>query len=342
MLDVTIANMHVLKKIGLFISVGFLPLLIFYLVFAYGFNNTIGNIDYVKDSLQESGIYKETAEIIVKQSTKDAPSEKIVARSIKKAASTNNIQKIAEPVITGFYKWLEGDTKDLKFDLDIKPIKKTFVSTYKINLKKYIADLPTCTTYENLDYNDISKITCLPPDIDANQVVNQAIDQAVNNNDVFSDNATSDGRLSSKDTKEAGLSSPVDNPPTIIPDLYRFIKASWPYAIVLTLLSVIGVIFLSKSKMYGAKKIGITLIVSSVWLIISGILMKLSVDNFLPATDPNDNQVPTESIINLIKTLFADISNIWLWPGVSLFIIGIILVTVVHHNLKQPKQTKTL
>lgn len=330
--------MNVLKKIGLVVSAGLLSPLIFFLVFAAGFNKTIGNQEYVKTTVAESGLYKEIGQIIISQSTKDAPKDKIIAKAITKVANENQIQKITEPAIAGVYSWLEGETPKLLVELNLEEIQTAFTNTYKADLEKFANKLPQCSSYQTVVNYDVSTLKCIPPGTDINQLINQSIDQAKANNDVFAEAFTSNGTIDNEEAEKAGIASPVEsNLPEQIPMLFQFLQKSWPYMLVLLVLCVVGTILLSKSLLYGLRKVGVTLILSSIGLIIAGLLMKYSIENLVPATDPSANQVPTESIQNIVKTLLGDLSGVWLWPGVVLLVLGIVATVVASIYINKNK-----
>ncbi len=321
--------MSVLKKIGLVISAGLLSPLIFFLVFSAGFNKTIGNEEYVRTTIAESGLYGEISQIIVDQSTKDAPKDKIIAKAISKVANEDQIQKITEPAIAGVYSWLEGDTPKLLVELDLDQIQSSFTKTYKNDLKKFANKLPKCTSYQTTVSYDISALKCIPPGTDINQLINQSIDQAKANNDVFAEASSSNRTIDNEEAEKAGIASPIEsNLPEQIPMLFQFLQKSWPYMLVLFVLSVVGTIMLSKTRLHGLRKVGVTLILSSVGLIIAGLLMRVSIDSLSPATDPAADQAPTESIQNIVKTLLGDLSGVWLWPGVILLLLGVVGFTI--------------
>jgi len=330
--------MNALKKIGLVVSVGLLSPLIFLLVFTVGFNKTIGNEEYVKTTVAESGLYKEIGQIIVKQSTKDAPKDKIIAKAISKVASEEQIQKITEPAIAGVFSWLEGDTPKLLVELDLEQLQNSFTKTYKTDLKKFANKLPQCANYQSSAGYDISTLKCIPPGTDVNQLINQSIDQAKANNDVFAEANASNGTIDNNEAENAGLTSPIESDlPKEIPALFQFLQKSWPYILVLFALSIVGTILLSKTRLHGLRKVGVTLILSSIGLIIAGLLMRLSIDSLSPATDPSADQVPTESIQNIVKTLLGDLSGVWLWPGVILLIFGILATIVASIYINKAK-----
>ncbi len=332
-----------MKKIGLVISAGLLSPLIFFLVFTLGFNKTIGNQEYVKTIISESGLYEEISQIIVNQSTKDAPKDKIIAKAISKVANESQIQKITEPAIAGVFSWLEGDTPKLLVELDLDQIQTSFAKTYKTDLKKFASKLPQCSSYQTAVNYDISTLKCIPPGTDINQLIDQSIDQAKANNDVFAEAFTSNGTIDNEEVEKAGIASPVEsNLPEQIPMMFQFLQKSWPYMLVLFVLCIVGTITLSKTRLHGLRKIGVTLILSSIGLIIAGLLMRLSIDSLVPATDPSASQVPTESIQNIVKTLLGDLSSVWLWPGVILLVVGVtatIVASIYINKAKPPTDT---
>lgn len=335
--------MDFLKKIGLVISAGLLSPLIFFLIFTLGFNKTIGNQEYVKTTIAESGLYKEIGQIIVKQSTKDAPKDEIIAKAISRVATEERIQSITEPAIAGVFSWLEGDTPKLLVELDLEQVQNSFTKTYKADLKKFANKLPQCTSYQTQANYDISTLKCIPPGTDINQLINQSIDQAKANNDVFAEANASDGTIDNTEAKEAGIASPIEsNLPKEIPMLFQFLQKSWPYMLVLFVLSVVGTIFLSKTRFHGIRKVGVTLILSSIGLIIAGMLMKISIDSLTPATNPSTDQAPTESIQNIVKTLLGDLSGVWIWPGIILLILGIVATVVSSIYINKNRQPSDL
>lgn len=332
--------MDILKKIGLVLAVGLLAPTIYTLVFVYSFNHTIGDKEYLANSITESGLYLETSKIIIKQATKDDPSNKLLSKSIATAASPENIQKITNPVIDASYAWLNGETKTPKIVINIDVIKDSFVKAYSKALKVRANTMPTCAYGQIPNLEDISKIDCIPTGTNVNQLIDEAIDQANLNNDVFSDSTTSDGNLTNKDAEDLGFSAPIDeNTPETIPKVFQFVKKIFPYATALLALCLIGVIMLSKTKLHGARKGSITLLVSGIFLTISAMMLRFSIDNLLPTANDSSSQAPIESLKKLVETIFSYWARILQNSGIALFVIGLIgiIVATIFINKAKPK-----
>lgn len=332
--------MNVIKKIGLVLSVGLLAPAIYTLVFVYSFHHTIGDKEYLANSITESGLYIETSKIIVKQATKDDPSNKLLAKSIATAASPENIQKIANPVIDASYAWLNGETKTPKIVIKIDKIKDSFVSTYTKALKVRAKTLPACTYGQIPNLEDISKIDCIPAGTNINQLIDEAIDQANLNNDVFSDSSTSDGSLTNNEAEDLGFSAPInENTPETIPKIFQLVKKIFPYALILLIISLVGVIMLSKTKLNGARKGSVTLLITGVFLTISAIILRFSISNLIPTANDNSSQAPIESLKKLAETIFSDWARILQNSGITLFIIGVlgIILATIFINKAKPK-----
>ncbi len=332
--------MNILKKIGLVLSVGLLPLAIYTLVFVYSFNHTIGDKQYLTKSIEESGLYLETSKIIIKQATKDDPKNKLLAKSITVAASPENIQKITNPVIDASYAWLNGRTKTPKIVISINEIKDTFVSAYSKALKSRAKTLPACTYGQIPNLEDISKIDCIPSGTNINQLIDEAVDQANLNNDVFSDSTTSDGNLTNKEAEDLGFSAPInENTPETIPKAFQLVKKIFPYALILLIISLVGVIMLSRTKLHGARKGSVTLLITGVFLTISAIMLRFSISNLLPTTSDNSSQAPVESLKKLAETIFSDWAKILQNSGIALIVFGLIgiVVATIFINKTKPK-----
>lgn len=332
--------MNILKKIGLVLSVGLLAPTIYTLVFAYSFNHTIGNKEYLANSINESGLYLETSKIIVKQATKDDPSNKLLAKSIATAASPENIQKITKPVIDASYAWLNGETKTPKIVINIDEIKDSFVKSYTKALKVRAKTLPTCAYGQIPNLEDTSNIDCIPSGTNVNQLIDEAIDQANLNNDVFSDSTTSDGSLTNKEAEDLGFSAPInENTPETIPKLFQLVEKIFPYAFILLIISLVGVVMLSKTKLHGARKGSVTLLITGVFLTISAIMLRFSISNLMPTTSDNSSQAPIESLKKLAETIFSDWARILQNSGITLLIIGVIgvIIFTIFINRLKPK-----
>lgn len=330
--------MNILKKIGLVLSVGLLAPAIYTLVFVYSFNRTVGDKQYISNSVQESGLYLETSKIIVKQATKDDPKNKLLAKSIATAASPEKIQEITNPVIDASYAWLNGETKTPTIVINIDEIKDSFVGAYSKALKARAKTLPACAYGQIPNLEDISKIDCISSGTDVNQLVDEAITQASINNDVFSDTSTSDGNLTNKEAEELGFSAPInDNTPETIPKIFQFVKNIFPYGVGLLILCLAGVIFLSKSKLHGARKGSVTFLITGVFLIISAMALRFSLNNLLPTASDSTSQAPVESLKKLAETIFSDWARIMQNSGIALLVIGIIGVIVASILISKAK-----
>ncbi|MCA9332598.1 hypothetical protein KDA00_01870 [Candidatus Saccharibacteria bacterium] len=190
--------MHVLKKI---LIAFFAPLIAFTSIIGiitFSITRFATSPDSVKSTLDQSGIYDNLVDNLLLNVTKDGASEQgekgnkglpidnpEVKTAIKNALPPEFWQNAAEEIIDGVYVWLNGDSKVIAFNVDLREPKQNLIN----NLGDYVVQrteaLPVCTSPEQIgDPDDIFNLACKPPDFNAEETKQKLIDEA-NKSEIF-------------------------------------------------------------------------------------------------------------------------------------------------------------
>ncbi len=134
------------------------------------FKVTFGNQYFIKQSLNNSGLYS-TVEKGIKQQmatqvasvSSTATLNPIISQAIDKSVTSNLIQQNIESTISNAYAWLNGENTDLVISYNVDDAQATFLQEVTDGLRKRAKTLPECSRKLRPTTNDIFTINCIPP-----------------------------------------------------------------------------------------------------------------------------------------------------------------------------------
>lgn len=335
--------MNGLKKFGLVVAVLLFGPLFLLSVFSFGFNRTLGDEAYTKQTIVEAGFYSAVGDTIVTKAGGEAGGEPIVTAALQSAVSGDRLQGTLEPLIDGTYSWLSGQTQQPQFSLAIEPIKANFQQSLTTALQDRAASLPPCTRANPYNGEDVLNANCIPPGTDVNALITDAVTKVTSNASVFSDEVVADGTINTQEASDLGVNDPTQNLPTALPDAYQFLTDGLWFFIGGTVLTGVGVIFLSKTWLYGLRKLGVLLVVNGVIVLIIGLGLQFVVGTIVPTTSVESTEATVDALQQASKIILADTASLLKTAGVAsavLGIIGIVTSSVVISKKRSPKDKK--
>lgn len=329
--------MQGLKKTGLVLSVVlFGPLFLLSLI-SFTFSRTIGNLYYTKQVVAEAGFYEAAGEAIAQQSLGESGGDPLITAAVESAVSGDRLQQTLEPLIEGTYAWLDGTTAQPEFSLAVEPIKTNFVSTLTSALEARAASLPPCTSAAQFSGEDIYSYTCIPPGTDVNAAINDAVSRVVSNASLFSDQLVADGTISASDAAQFGINDPSQNLPSSLPSSYQFLLGGQWYFVAATVLTIAGMLSLSKSWLYGLRKVGVLLVVNGVFVLITGLLLSFVGGSLIPTTSVEVTASTVNALEQASRVILVDSASTLKVVGVGATIVGIIAIVVSSVVLNKRK-----
>lgn len=337
------ALMNVLKKIGLGISVLLLGPALIGFISIYSFNKTIGDKQYVVDTVNEAKVYEEISTFVIKKVSDENDNDKILKKTLEQTLSPKSMDELISPAIDNAYLWLEGESQQPNLDIDVSKLEKSFVSTYTKNLQAQAKKLPDCAFGEIPDTTNISKITCIPAGLDINQLINDTVKQSTETSDLFGDETTSDGSLDSQEVEDLGFSTPAnETAPKEIPQAYQVAKKSLPFVVGIGLLCLLGVVFLSKTKLHGLRKIGVVFLINGVGVLVMGWAVSYLSDSVLPTAAVEPSEAPIEAVKTAALMVFSDVGRTFTIAGILLSVAGVIGIITSTALIQKTKAKKAV
>lgn len=334
--------MRFVRRVLLGLTVLILASLLFGIAFSIGIIHTFSSPAPIKHIISDSGIYSSVLSSSLDQAspiTGDGTQIPFSNAVLRKAAATTFppqfIKQNAETIIDSVYKWLDGKTPLPDFYIDLSSQKATFASSVSQSVQQELAGLPACTKTSIPPSFDALSATCLPPGVTPSAAA-ASLQSAILNGQGFLDNPiiTADTIKASGDNQSI-FADQLKN----APQYYHNAKAVPSILASLSVLATIAVIFLSKTRRSGMKKIGFILLICGVLLLLTawsaGHIATGKTDNIAPRISL-DNNIVQANVRAMITDAVRLISKSWWYFGAVYCVLG--LLTIIA-TIFWPKQS---
>jgi len=300
---------------------------------------TILNAGYIKSTLASSGVYNN----LISDSLKSTSDQSIPTPSNTQndiiTALTPTVQHVVTPaflqlnvnkVIDGYNDWLHGKTAYPTFTLDFSQIKAGLSEQINQYIQDRYVQLPICSRYNMPSSFDPLNADCRP------NITPSASDFATATNNYLNEVPF----LKNDQVTFATFNTSPDQPSSktwqTAPKAYRWASLA-PY--ILTVLSIIGaviIIFLSRNKAKGWRRIGNVFTINGALLLIVGLTSTLFLaDRFNDINIGGNAPADQAKFINDIFIPFSQklVSSIGRWIlifGIIYIVIGIVSYYISH------------
>lgn len=307
-----------LKRFSLGLLVAFFSFCLVTVAVLAATNAVFGKPDTLKQTLAESGAYNGFSAGLVDQvattnaeKTQQSGIDPAILKQVgEKVLTPTKVQSYAEQIIDGTYNWLEGETAQPEFNLNVGSLQTEFGGAVGDVAVDRVQKLPLCT-YQQLaamDTRDIDpfNLKCRPPGINLAAERAKLVKEVANTNDTLADSSLTAADLKDKESGQ----TPFQNL-SFLPTLFQWSKA-WPIILgVLGLATAAGVIFWSEDRNKAVKRLSIKLIVTGVVLLVgiwltSFVLSRANLGRGVEATQMND------ALLTIVKTLSSAFNRILL------------------------------
>jgi hypothetical protein len=271
-----------------------------------------------------------------------AISSTVVRQAAQSAFPQSLLKQSVQTFVNSNYAWLEGKTATPTFKIDLSNAKQQFATKVaESSVVAHLKSLPACTPAQTVQLASANPLllSCSPVGI-SSQVVAAQLSQQV---------AASSGFLnspvitaSSISTKGLNTSKPYYQKLTKLPKAYQLIqKLPWILSIV-GILSVIGIVFCSRSKRSGIRKVSIVLFISGIILVIDKLITDALFSKFKSSAfnGVNNSQIQ-QSLTSFAHYVEAELVKIDLWFGIAYLALAIILfglLIATRQRTKKPKK----
>jgi hypothetical protein len=306
-------------------------LFLFVAAFGAGFVHTFGNSATVKNIISDSGIYNSVVSSSLDQASPitgdgaQIPFSDTVMRKAAIATFTPQfIKQSTETIIDSTYRWLDGKTPLPDFYIDLTSQKTTFATSVAQSVQQQLAGLPVCTRANTPPTFDALSATCLPAGVTPSAAATSL------QSDILSGQGFLDNPVITADTiKASGDSQSIfSNQLKNAPQVYHDAKTVPSILVALSTLTAIAVIFLSKTRWRGVRRVGIILLISGVLLLLSAWAANHIASSDIVKSISLNTPVLQSSVRTLVVDTAKSIGKSW-WifgAGYSALGVGLILV----------------
>lgn len=289
------------------------------------FKVTFGNQEFVKRSLNDSGLYPTIERGIKNQIATQATSisntptpNPIISRAIDKSVTSELVKQNVEGTISNAYSWLNGESATLVISYNIENAQTTFLQEVADGLRERAKTLPECSRKIQPTTDDIFTINCIPPGTNVEEKISEAQQQ-------FNQQLTTQPQKVDSTKKTNNSSSPIDR----LPNVYKILSLLPLISILLIVILLIVELLLVRPKHRVLRTVGIASILYGVICLIG----KFIAPNILYSkmkyaslkTDLADFSLPAQKIS---EDIIIKISSTLLIIGVSLIILGCLCIGV--------------
>lgn len=336
------------RKIGRFLSASLLKISLFVFATAFALSGVIGSPETIKDSLDKSGIYETIVPGFLEAASQDEGEEgredlpvddPKVKEIINSSFSPQFLKSSADTILDGFHKWLNGETAQPEFTVDLTGAKQSLVQGLADYAEQRLLSLPACTTAQTRELvgQDIDPfaVECRPP-IVVSQEKQKLIDE-LNNSELLKDQEISLATL----TK--------DNPDKFteelkgLPDGYQLLQ-SLPMIIgILALVSAAGLILLHDDKRRGFRQVSIIVLVAGLFLLVSTLLFQAIYNKLATLESFNiENASLKNAVIDLLGRLYNKFNrSLMIISAIYTVVGGVTLGVMGHLNRNNKSKAET-
>jgi hypothetical protein len=310
-------SMDFLRKTVVVTVCSLLPMVLLSFGILFSLYQVFGSPTHIKKALDTSGIYDTAIASFVEQATnkqgtsdtQTSEGEAAVRKAVADAIPASYIKDQTNGVLDGIYAWVQGDTQNLAFSIDLTPVKTTLVDNLTAQALLRAQSLPTCTTEAQLtSTDDPFSMECLPPGTTPDTLANQTR-QSVLDSEIFKNASITPADLTEKSDK------PLDQQLSPVRDGYRGVKKSVYLTGLLAVIFIATAIFLSRPKQSGIKRVALILLttggVGIITAVVGNFVVKFVIDSL---TEKAEGALGTK-IAQAAQLLASDIRNWWLILG---------------------------
>lgn len=347
-------NMNFLRKAVVVTVCSLLPMVLLSFGILFSLYQVLGSPTHIKKALDSSGVYDTAIASLVQQTTNEqgtsdtqtSAGEAAVRKAVSDAIPASYIKDQTGGVLDGVYAWLQGDTQNLAFSIDLTPVKTALVENLTAQALERARSLPPCTAESQLSsVNDPFSMECLPPGTNPDALANQTR-QSILDSEMFKNASITPQNLTQKGDK------PLEEQLSTVKDGYQVVKKSVYLTGMLAIVFITTAIFLSQPRRIGIKRVAFILLsvggVGIITAIVSNFAVKAVVDSVVKKAE---GALGTK-IAQAAQYLANDIRNWWLILGILSVaaaigsLVGVYLWNKKHttsdsESSKKPKESGT-
>jgi hypothetical protein len=316
--------MHIIRRLVLGLISPLFVVLLLVTAFDVGFIKTATHPTTVKKLISESGLYDSLVPSVLQQNkTISTPvgdvsaTDPEIQKAVTSAVTPQAVQQNVEGAIDNIYQWLNGQVAQPTFKIDFSSSSGSIAANIANVVQSKTANLPTCTTAQSLAITrngqfDAINATCLPRGVTAASLADQV------RSGLASDSFFDKAKLSAADFKNGSGQSVFSDKLKSAPKQYQNAKKTPFILTLLTILTGVGIVFLSRTRLIGLRHVGINLVIVGVlMLVLSWGLNRAVGTKIVPKIKIDNNAVLQTDVRNLATDIAQQVDkNYWFFGGI--------------------------
>jgi hypothetical protein len=272
-------------------------------------------------------------------------SKTLVQQAAQSAFPQSLLKQSVQTFINSNYEWLEGKSTTPNFTIDLSGAKQAFATQVaEASVVAHLTGLPTCTAAQTLQLENANPLllSCLPAGISPQLEASQVSQQVVNDSSFLSKPVITASTVS---TKGLNGGEPYYKKLSALPKSYQLAKKlPWILGII-SILSILIIVFCSRSKRIGIRFIGIILLISGLLLVADKFLTDFA---FNKLKDRAFNSVGSsqiqQSLTSFVHFIEKELVKIDLWFGLGYVALAVVLIGILiltRHRTAKSKGSST-
>lgn len=272
-------------------------------------------------------------------------SDTAVQNAAESAWSSEQIQQYVKTILDGNYAWLEGKTPKPVFVVDLSGSKTTFAQKVGQYVTAYSANLPVCTAAQEAQakQSDPLTATCRPSNKTPEQL-GAEVTKNLESGDFLNTAVITADSVDANDQTQA--QQPYYKKLQHLPRIYQ-LSVYTPYVMaVLSLIYILGLIFLSSTRRGGFKKTAWVLTIAGAVLVIGKFTADIAFNQFVKSAFFHNAQIGElkVGITAFARLVQQSVSNTEMYIGIGYLVVAIIIFVALmssrNRGNKKPKQVK--
>lgn len=271
-------------------------------------------------------------------------SSSVINDAAQSAFPQSALQQAVHEFISSNYSWLEGKSGIPDFKIDLSTSKVAFADEIaQTAIVNHLKNLPTCTATSQsaqlLAANPLL-LSCKPANINPETEAAQVGIQIANSNGYISSPVITASTISAKGSNGGELYYVKFSK---APKIYQTVNKLPLILSVVSLLSMIIIFFVSRTRRIGMKRIGIVLLLSGLLLVADKFVSDALFNRYKDqAFSGLNNGLLQHSLINFVHYIETELVKIDLWFGVGYLVVAVLILgTIFFTRNKQTTNKET-
>lgn len=290
------------------------------------FNQITANPGKVKQMVRDSGIYQKIPAVIYDDAVDSGSTSSatlplkspVVRQAALDSFTPGFVQTNVENAIDGVYGWLNGQTAQPQFQIDLTSGKNNFANSLSAQLSKF----PVCTPAQQAKIKNFEPFTspCIPNGIDTSAIQTQVRQAALKSN-LVAQNVVTPATI-----KDAN-GQPVFDGLKEIPRGYRLsVKLVYVFG-ALSLMFALGLVFGARSRRQGLKRLGRVMAAAGVFVILLPVGINWLINGIVEAS--KSDKVTKELVVPLVHEITKNSFRIYVISGIVYILIAVVIFIIL-------------